>query len=64
MHFLQKFIKSPTRPLINSIAFQFFSRTEINRRLNQLGFSQLGLTGSRIDITDVVPLQLMREDQV
>jgi len=37
--------------------------TEINRRLNQLGFSQLGLTGSRIDITDVVPLQLMREDQ-
>lgn len=36
---------------------------EINKRLNELGFTQLGMAKSRSDVTDTVPLEIMRDDQ-
>ena len=40
------------------------SRLNVNRRLNQLGFSRLGDAKSTRDVTDVVPLEVMRDDTV
>ena len=34
----------------------------MNRKLNSLGFTQLGLAKSGRDVTDVVPLEVMRDD--
>ena len=39
-----------------------FRRFEVNRKLNALGFTQLGLAKSGRDVTDVVPLEVMRDD--
>ena len=36
---------------------------KINSRLNQLGFSQLGVTKSNVDVNEIVPLSLIFEDK-
>jgi len=48
------------RPNVEAIRDYMF---KINSRLNQLGFSQLGVTKSNVDVNEIVPLSLIFEDK-
>ena len=48
------------RPDVEAIRDYMF---KINSRLNQLGFSQLGVTKSNVDVNEIVPLSLIFEDK-
>ena len=47
------------RPHFEAIRDYLF---KVNEKLNKLGFSQIGLTSSKIDVTEIVPLPLLLAD--